>query len=896
MKKLLCLCLCMVLLLCLPATAVQAKEEEPLLEVTLTVQSNLAGRIAVDGLYQDNTLYLDPITVCRLTGALISQQDSEEITFSLHGGYRRITVNAEKDKAVEIINKGKFTCNMPAISYNGKVYTSASYLLRYMGATVEYGEDALSPIHLMITMPYTVLDLCHDYTEAGGYHFQWSEAGGKLVDPEDLQYLAALDTIMLGYDSNFLSYAAPGHADNVEKTIHADALLELLRVEGLELVSGEDPHLSLFGSCSDEVQLSANWIQTALGFIDNKSFNSTLNTTLGNSLTGAGVFLNASGDFLKSLDTAKQFSNLSQTQKTLLKQTLNRVSTTDPLYQEVPLLFEAARETNSLISGQFSAEEKAAWDGINSLVRNGGSAIVSGVHPGFAVWEILCGIMKVDPLVGSVLEAEANITFASECDMVRQVAYRLLCADANKMTQNNYYGTKKDTTVQEQLKADMILSLKASLTARLLLLNTGWLNEVSENTMQMTAQRTAVLLNKAQNAQAIPVAVRVRVDEDIRWIEDLVGIGVMGNVVSAGGNTYYWKYSADSFFEAGHHGFSYLNTANTMMCRDANGKTKELFTVNGYGKFVVANNRIFYNTGEGEIRSVTMDGQNETNWGEGDLVGVMNGGAYVVCVRYAGECTINVIDTKENTRKVLTSCFDVVTCHDDLIYYCADVGYAEATMGKVALYSIRPDGTGRTHLYTTEPDLYSSNSLMASASVSQIHFSEDYVYFSYGSLAGTGSLFQGGKIVRVRHDGTDGQVIAGEDELVDADFVVNEDGTVTSYPVRYQTLDSMLNQYIISEGTVYLYDKETGAPSPVVKPGDYSALGSGLAGVYADGSIILDAFVEVVDGKVYYMMHYAVDNPDPTVPWRWSYVRQKTAFFMKDLESGKVRVLYTIDA
>lgn len=895
MKKLLSLLLCLILALSVMLPVVRAGEEEPLLEVTLEVQSNLADRITVDGLYRDNVLYLDPITVCRLTGARISRQDAQEITFSLHGGLRKITVSAEECEAVEIINKGKFICDMPAVSYDGKVYTSASDLLRYMGATVVYGEDAFSPVHLMVTMPYTVLELSNEYIEAGGCHFRWSEAGGKIVDPEHMQYLAALDTVLLGYDSNFLAYALPGHADSIEKTIHSDTLLELLRAEGAELVSYEDPQVMLFGNCADGAQLSAGWIQAALGFIENDTFSKSLNTALDNSLTGAGVFLSAGGDFLKSLETAKQFANLSATQKSLLDNTLNRVCSTDPLYREVPLLFAAAKESGNLIGDQYAAGEKAAWDGINSLVVNAGNAVVTGVSPVFAAWDILCGIVKLDPLAGSLLSAEANITFTSECDMVRQVAYRLLCADGDKMNRNNFYGGKTDTTVQEQLKADMILSLKASLTARLLLLNTGWLDEPSENSMRAKVQQTARLLNKAQNARAVPVAVRVREDEDIRWIAKLAGFGAMGNVVSVNGSTFYWQYSADSFNQDGFSGFSYLNAANKMMCRDSDGNVRVLFTRNSHGKFVVANNRIFYETNNGEIHSVTFDGQNETNWGEGSLAGVTKNGAYVVCARYAGECTISAINTKENTRKSLTSCSCVVTCYDDVIYYCGSVAYEEATMGKVSLYSIRPDGTDRTHLYTTEPDLYSSNSPMSTASVSQIHFSEDYVYFSYGSLAGSGVFFQGGKVVRVRYDGTEGQVIAGEGELVDADFVVNPDGSVTTDSLYSEALDSMLNEIKVSEGTVYRYDTETGTPIPLVEPGDYSALGSGQAGIYADGGVILTSFAEIAAGKVYYLMHYAVDNPLGSVPWWACYTRQKTAFFMKDLTTGEVTVLYTVE-
>ena len=52
------------------------------------------------------------------------------------------------------------------------------------------------------------------------------------------------------------------------------------------------------------------------------------------------------------------------------------------------------------------------------------------------------------------------------------------------------------------MKQDMILSLKASLTARRLLLDTGWLSDGAQNAMQGKAEQTARLLGKSQSAVA----------------------------------------------------------------------------------------------------------------------------------------------------------------------------------------------------------------------------------------------------------------------------------------------------------------------------------------------------------------------------------------------------------
>ena len=60
-----------------------------------------------------------------------------------------------------------------------------------------------------------------------------------------------------------------------------------------------------------------------------------------------------------------------------------------------------------------------------------------------------------------------------------------------------------------------------------------------------------------------------------------------------------------------------------------------------------------------------------------------------------------------------------------------------------------------------------------------------------------------------------------------------------------------------------------------------------------DDTIISLEFAEVVDGKVYCMLHYC--RVEPGLGWRLEYVPQKSAMLMRDLESGDVSVLYTID-
>ena len=333
MRRLVSLLMCAALVLCLLTPV--AAEEEPLLEVELTVYSNLNGYEDIDCLYRDNVLYIDPITVCKLTGALIHEDAGDSVTFTLHEGLRYIQVTSE-GRMHEELTMGRaysVSADIPVVEYAGDIWASATQLLRYMGAVVGFGEDETSSTHMMVSMPYTIYDLIAEFMDADGYRFSWAEAEGKLVDPEDMKYLAAIDTIILGYDSNLFAYISPSHGDKVLKDVYSDILYEILRTEGAELNASGYNEVDLFEDASDTWSFSAAWIGEVLNWIGDEKFAGKLNSSMSGALNASGVLLSAGGDYLKSLNAAMQFANMSSTQKELLDGTLNLVSSGTPWSQ-----------------------------------------------------------------------------------------------------------------------------------------------------------------------------------------------------------------------------------------------------------------------------------------------------------------------------------------------------------------------------------------------------------------------------------------------------------------------------------------------------------------------------------------------------------------------------------
>lgn len=899
-KRCLLFALSLVLLLSALIPAYGAQEEVLPLEVSLRVYSNLLGQTELQGLYKDNVLYISPEDVCRMTGARIRTQGYDAVTFSLHDGLRVITAN-DTQRLTENYHKKKMTWEIPTVTYDGKLYVSAPEILRYMGATVGFGADEKAAVHMMVSMPYTVLQLYADYLAESGYRFSWAECTGKLVNPADVLELAALDTIMLGYDSNVLAYGLPGFGENVEKQIHTDALLELLRTEGTELVSSEDISVEILGYLSDGTELSVTWLEETMEWAAETGADKKLAETLGGRMDAAGLVVDMTAGCIASVELAKQFANLTDSQKNLMERTLCRVKAGSALYQEHPVMFQAAKEAHNLMTGQYSAGEKAAWDGVYNLMSNA-VEMITPPNPFTTAFDVLCGIAKLDPLVGGVLEAEKNITFAAESDDIRILAEQLLWTDAQTLVDNNGYMGKKNTKVQENMKYDMLLSLKASLTARLLLLDTGWLSEPSANAMQLEAEQTAQLLNKAQNARPLALGIYEKNEEDISWIEKLVRSAGFGNVVTIGGDTYYWRYSSASFAELGYADFDYSSTENAMVCMDADGKTKTLFTVCGSGEFAVGNGFVVYQESGSEqgygtgIYLTDLQGKEHTWIGGGTLRGISEDGRYVFMHRYgAGSDSkryLDVYDTVAKERSTLCEGLNqFVVYYNGRIYYTKEVSYDEARQGKVDLWSILPDGTDQIHLYTTKADMQNGYGCGA-AGVDQIRFTKDHIYFSYGSIGGTGNFMQGARIVQVGYDGADGAVVAGKDVLVDGQFTVTADGQVNSQEHVYLEMYSMGDPLEVTDGNVSLRDPVTGVPKAVLQYGEYGALdGRKLRVEDADG-IGMISFVEEHGGKLYCLLHSATITDDP-LSWTQRYTRQRTVLLMKDLQTGEVMVLYS---
>lgn len=300
-----------------------------------------------------------------------------------------------------------------------------------------------------------------------------------------------------------------------------------------------------------------------------------------------------------------------------------------------------------------------------------------------------------------------------------------------------------------------------------------------------------------------------------------------GNVAQKeDGTVYYWEYDSASFEGSAALGYykPIVGETNKLMMQSLSGEKVMIGDMEGGGSLVLTDSsRIFYEKpvdqiGGYEICSIDQNSGQTQTYGLGRIEA--SDGKKIICSDSTNYC-IDSIDAETGERtKLVDGSF--LASHDGLIYYQpveADSG--AATKGKVSFAVVDAQGGQQKTLCTTEPDLYADD-FQGTASIVSMVFKDEYIYFSYGSYAGTGSVYAGGKIMKVKKDGTEAEVVAGMDGLRAPAFSVSEDGTVVSQSIdeMYDYINSM-DKYFTRNGSIYFMN-ENGEPAELVTQADYA--------------------------------------------------------------------------
>ena len=379
---------------------------------------------------------------------------------------------------------------------------------------------------------------------------------------------------------------------------------------------------------------------------------------------------------------------------------------------------------------------------------------------------------------------------------------------------------------------------------------------------------------------------------------DIAPVYEAGNVVQKeDGTLYYWEYDSASFEGSAALGYykPIVGETNKLMMQSLSGEKVMIGDMEGGGSLVLTDSSwIFYEKpvdqiGGYEICSIDQNSGQTQTYGLGRIEA--SDGKKIICSDTANH-SIDSIDAETGERmKLVDGSF--LASHDGLIYYQpveADSG--AATKGKVSLAVVDAQGGQQKTLCTTEPDLYADD-FQGTASIVSMVFKDEYIYFSYGSYAGTGSVYAGGKIMKVKKDGTEAEVVAGMDGLRAPAFSVSEDGTVVSQSIdeMYDYINSM-DKYFTRNGSIYFMN-ENGEPAELVTQADYASVGNVACGQFNDNEAVTIQFAEKIGNKVYMLLDHGVIDETSRVGWRTGYARVNSAMLSKDLDTGTVETVFS---
>lgn len=381
----------------------------------------------------------------------------------------------------------------------------------------------------------------------------------------------------------------------------------------------------------------------------------------------------------------------------------------------------------------------------------------------------------------------------------------------------------------------------------------------------------------------------------------LGGSGAYGVAVEAGGAVYYIKYSMDSHMSPGLTGFFALaaNQPNSVV-RLKDGEETVLAETPASGRIAAARGQIFF-TGEYRedgrtIKAVDMDGGPVKTLCTGELLGVLESGSHIIVSNYTGLYTMDTTpsDTQETyvMNKISSEAGYIANYNDRVIYY-------ETTGNSIYVYSIAAaDDDDRLFLGRLEVDFKDSLSGISLGEVRMpVIDGDEYLYISYGTIAGSYIMYQGGRIARFNLNREDSaEILAGTGTLVDADFTVNEDGSVNSYEYQKGRLSAGLYEsntwfYYSRDGILYDISREDGHEEPVLYPEEYAAISNSKIDVNDNGTYLKIYYYTKQDDRLYIYCTLGIANGDG-LGWRPSYDLAGGVLIQKDLKTGEVNFLF----
>lgn len=361
--------------------------------------------------------------------------------------------------------------------------------------------------------------------------------------------------------------------------------------------------------------------------------------------------------------------------------------------------------------------------------------------------------------------------------------------------------------------------------------------------------------------------------------QDVINNG--GNHITYNGKTYYWKYSSDSLYSTSMHVMysgkyiEYKNDKeNTLMCLDKNGKEETIYEGTGYGKLWIYNQRIYSKKADTELFSIKLDGTDEKSYDDiYEINAVCNNGLIVSTSNY-NIALLGKNDEVDVIKEGSTFCY----LENNTVYY--ETRYEIGTNGKTTnetlnFGSIGVNGENDFILVNLSVENWYGDDydfdypMKEPITIDCVQIIDDDIYFQYGGYDGSSYIYQGGKIAKVKKDGTGFTNIKDIEMDSATSFTVYKNGS----DVEIKTGGALNKpfyeyEYSSSSTTVSIYTDENSNKKELISKDEYKTIGC-------------DVITELdYTGDELYFIAIQLDETS-------NYV-QKCSFYKKDLKTNKL--------
>ena len=360
-----------------------------------------------------------------------------------------------------------------------------------------------------------------------------------------------------------------------------------------------------------------------------------------------------------------------------------------------------------------------------------------------------------------------------------------------------------------------------------------------------------------------------------------------GDYVTYKGKSYYWEYESNSFDTANHYAITmdralvYADVSNDLVCVDDKGNKKTIYSGKNKGSIWVFNNRIYVipsNSYSDNCTSMDLDGSNTKEEYFNAIYAVRKEGLVVGTTGDDG--SLSILKNNDKLERIAYAHFNsikVVLVSDTRVYYTtnADSG--------INFECVDLNGKNNVHLATLTQsswcDWSDDYEMKIPVSVDCAQEIDDEVYFQFGGYDGSGYVYQGGKIAKVKTDGT------GFTE-VKSDISCDDNLDIYTMFAAYKSGDKIeikhggtLNKPFISydawsESYKAVVYTEDGSEKELLSGKEYASYGNDLESLSYTGD------------ELYFVVVKTDDNYTQCLSY---------AYCKKDLKTNKITVYQKID-